>query len=98
MTIKAIIREKGSPIIGIIAVLINPKFIQNSPIRYGKIDRVSISNLAKIIPYLAASVSLPVFLSSSMSLALLIAIITEHNNPDWMPSRIAWEFSSPEKT
>ena len=33
MTIKAIIREKGSPIIGIIAVLINPKFIQNSPIR-----------------------------------------------------------------
>ena len=33
MTNKAIISEKGSPIIGIIVVLVNPKFIQNSPIR-----------------------------------------------------------------
>ena len=32
ITINAIRRENGSPIIGIKAVLINPKFIHNRPI------------------------------------------------------------------
>ena len=47
-----------------------------------------VSNLAKFMPYLAANVSFPQFLSSSMSRALLIDIMIAHKRPDCDPSKI----------